>query len=478
NFSFAGYTLTGQGNPALDAGDRLQVTDIKGIKHDIPVLWLKLKYSGGLTMELSAKGQTAVKNTFNSKGDAGKELSRVVAQQGIFNELTTETITAHSGYFDQIKAGTGEFGELFVRYLEFDEMVGNHLTVKTAQIDIANIESLLAGNITSGNVQTITLNALNSTVERSFVTDQIAKNLYVGDLLAGDISTNRFRIVSDDGGIIIKGATQQWKDKNNVVRMQAGKDAQGNFTFALFDSTGKGVLIDSTGIHKDAVPDGLIVNDMISGNANIGGEKIDIKSLITEVNGSTESIKSSKILYDPTGQSLEIAFGTLKKNYNDFTTITYDGFVKATNKSLEARYAETHMVVSGKEVLVKDRYTQVVESAGGLMVKVNDHESSLYKDGTGIVDRVAATELEVKPGAIVAKVQSGIVNENGKIQTSSYILDAVGLKIYNGSFSMYANGGSGKASLYFDTTLNRYMFTGHIIADTGTFGGVLKAASG
>lgn len=165
NFSFAGYTLTGQGNPAMDAGDCLQVTDTKGIKHDIPVLWLKIKYSGGLTMELSAKGQTAVKNAFNSKGDAGKELSRVVAQQGIFNELTTETITAHSGYFDQIKAGTGEFGEIFVRYLEFDEMVGDNLTVKNAQIDIANIESLLAGNITSGNVQTITLNALNSTVE-------------------------------------------------------------------------------------------------------------------------------------------------------------------------------------------------------------------------------------------------------------------------------------------------------------------------
>lgn len=444
-FSFAGYTLTGQGNPAMDAGDCLQVTDTKGIKHDIPVLWLKLKFSGGLTMELSAKGQTAVKNEFNAKGEASKELSRVVAQQGIFNELTTEIITAHSGYFDQIKGGTGEFGEIFVRYLEFDQMVGNNLTVKNAKIDIANIESLLAGNITAGNIQSITLNALNSTVERSFVTDQIAKNLYVSDLLAGDISTNRFRIVSDDGGIIIKGATQQWKDKNNVVRMQAGKDAQGNFTFALFDTTGKGILIDSTGIHEKAVPDGLIVNDMIAGGANIGGEKINIKSLITEVNGSTETIKSSKILYDPTGQSLEIAFGTLKKNYNDFTTVTYDGFVKATNQSLEARYAETHMTVSGKEVLLRDRYTQVVESAGGLMVKVNDHESTLYQDGTGLVSKMATTELAIKPGNILAKVTEAITGTNpgsvSKLKTSSIELTKDDFIVTGANFKVRNNSG-------------------------------------
>lgn len=45
--------------------------------------------------------------------------------------------------------------------------------------------------------------------------------------------------------------------------MQAGRDASGNFTFSLFDTTGKGVLIDSTGIKQGAISDGLIVNKML-----------------------------------------------------------------------------------------------------------------------------------------------------------------------------------------------------------------------
>lgn len=476
-FQYSGYTLDLQGNPAFDACDIVILRDTSGTQYDLPIFWWILEFNGGLSGTISAKGATELKNSFDSKGSGQKELEKVVAQQGVFNELTAETLKAHSGMFDEIKAGTGEFENLYVKYAEFDKMVGDSLIVKNAVIDIANIESLLAGNVTSGNVTTITLNSLNSVVERSFVVDQIAKNLYVDDLLAGDISTNRFRIISDDGGIVISGATQQWYDKNKKVRMQAGRDASDNFTFALFDESGTGILIDHKGIHEKAIPDQIIVDSMISDEANINGEKIDIKSLVKEVNGSSETIKSSHILYDPSGQTLEVAFGSLKKDYDQFTTVTYDAFVKATNTSLEARYNETHMVVNGEEVTVKDRYTQVVESANGLSVKVNNHESTLYDDGTGLVDRVSSTELNLEPDKIVAKVQSGIVDKNGRIQTANYILDATGMRIYNGSFQMYANEGTGQPDLYFDTTGGRYVFKGEIYAQMGTFAGTVQSGT-
>lgn len=453
-FQYSGYTLDLQGNPSFDACDIVILKDTSGIQYDLPIFWWTLEFNGGLSGTLSAKGATELKNSFDSKGSGQKELEKVVAQQGVFNELTAETLKVHSGMFDEIKAGTGEFENLYVKYAEFEKMVGDTLIVKNAVIDIANIESLLAGNVTSGNVTTITLNSLNSVVERSFVVDQIAKNLYVDDLLAGDISTNRFRIVSDDGGIVISGATQQWYDKNKNVRMQAGRDASDNFTFALFDESGTGILIDHRGIHEKAIPDQIIVDSMISDEANINGEKIDIKSLVKEVNGSSETIKSSKILYDPTGQSLEIAFGSLKKDYDQFTTVTYDAFVKATNTSLEARYNETHMVVDGKEVTVKDRYTQVVESANGLSVKVNNHESTLYSDGTGLVDRVSSAELNLEPDKIVAKVQSGI-KDGAKIETTKFTFDNTGLSIRGGGITIQNN--AGDRVLYGDTSGNLLM---------------------
>ena len=58
--------------------------------------------------------------------------------------------------------------------------------------------------------------------------------------------------IQSDGGLLIKGPTAQWSDKNGNVRIQIGQDARKNFTFSLFDETGTGVLIDSTGKKEKA----------------------------------------------------------------------------------------------------------------------------------------------------------------------------------------------------------------------------------
>ena len=124
------------------------------------------------------------------------------------------------------------------------------------------------------------------------------KSASVADLLAGTISTNKFLIASDDGGIRIQGATQQWSDEDGTVRMQAGRDANGDFTFSLFDKTGKGILIDATGVKPDAIADGLIVNKMVADNAGIAGSKLDIPSVVSAINDSSQTIKSSRIWFD------------------------------------------------------------------------------------------------------------------------------------------------------------------------------------
>lgn len=77
--------------------------------------------------------------------------------------------------------------------------------------------------------------------------------------------------------------------------MQAGRDANGDFTFSLFDKTGKGILIDATGVKPDAIADGLIVNKMVSDSANIAASKLDINSLFTEINNSSKVTSVSRI---------------------------------------------------------------------------------------------------------------------------------------------------------------------------------------
>ena len=252
----------------------------------------------------------------------------LVANQADFQELTAKVATideAVIGKLDadyanltyatitDLKALNATVTNLDAQFGDFVELTTNNFTAINGNIDnlnadFANIKSLLAGNAGVGDLQTIHLTSENAVIETALIKDLISQNITVNDLLAGKISTNKFEISSDDGGISIVGATQQWRDKNGTIRMQAGQDANGDFTFTLFDETGKGILIDSAGIHEGAIADGLIVNDMVSGDANISASKLDIESLFTEINDSGEYIYSNRIWLDEKNQTLTVAF--------------------------------------------------------------------------------------------------------------------------------------------------------------------------
>ena len=97
-------------------------------------------------------------------------------------------------------------------------------------------------------------------------------------------------IMHEDG--CLNGFSLTIKDENGKVRIQIGKDSGGNFTFILYDESGTGVLIDESGIKSSqAIADGLIVDSKVAANANISGSKLDIASVITEVNN--DSTKAS-----------------------------------------------------------------------------------------------------------------------------------------------------------------------------------------
>lgn len=240
----------------------------------------------------------------------------------------TGKITAVEGEFGALKANVAEFEEATIGRLDaVDATIENlkvtDLTAINAKINVleadsANIKSLLAGNAGVGDLQNIHLTSQNAVIDSALIRTAVMQSVTVNDLLAGTISTNKFTIASDDGGIKIVGATQQWTDKDGKIRMQAGRDANGDFTFSLFDASGTGVLIDSTGIKPGAIADGIIVNDMIADNAGIPGSKLDITSVINSINGSTSTINSSRIWFDERNQSLNQIYSQMS---DDLITI-------------------------------------------------------------------------------------------------------------------------------------------------------------
>lgn len=290
-------------------------------------------------------------------------------------------ITAVEGEFGTLKANTAQFEETYTKKLEAVEADINtlrttDLSAVNAKIDVldgnyANIKTLLSGGAGIGDLQNIHLTSQNAVIDSALIRSAVMQTVSVADLLAGTISTNKFLIASDDGGIRIQGATQQWSDANGIVRMQAGRDANGDFTFSLFDKTGKGVLIDSTGIKENAIADGLIVNKMVADNAGIAGSKLDIPSVVSEINGSTETIKSSRIWFDEEKQTLSQLYS---KTAKDIETAQK----KADSASDVAKNAAEGIQTTNQNV------ASIKTGLDGMDLKLSETTSELYglKEGT------------------------------------------------------------------------------------------------
>ena len=104
-------------------------------------------------------------------------------------------------------------------------------------------------------------------------------SLDVSKINGGEISLNKFKLVSDNGGIEMFESTQQFKDSNGRVRLQIGQDSEGAFNFILIGEDGSSILLDHTGLKRDAITDGLILNNML-GQGAVTGDKVNISSLV------------------------------------------------------------------------------------------------------------------------------------------------------------------------------------------------------
>lgn len=333
-FSYMPGSLKLLGDPRIDVWDIITVEDLSGESYKVPVMKLEWEYDGGLTYSIEAAGLSEDETNDSYKGPQTKEMERYYAQlvmidTAMINKLDVDTakityatiknLDVVKENVQEINGELGNFKNLTAdKFTAIDAKITN-LDVDYEKVGIlegeyANLKNVLMGNAGVGDLQNIHLTSENAVIDSALIRTAVMQTVSISDLLAGDISTNKFRILSDDGGILIQGATQQWKDADGIIRMQAGRDANGDFTFALFDKTGKGILLDSTGIKEGAIADGLIVNKMVSDDAAISANKLDIDSLFTTINNSVQTINSSRIWFDEKNQTLNQVYTQMSED--------------------------------------------------------------------------------------------------------------------------------------------------------------------
>lgn len=191
--------------------------------------------------------------------------------------IVTSLISANEATFDRLNADSG-----FIQHLTGDIITSNLIESKLANINVANMETVYADSVFAGALQALRTGTIDATVDRLFANDAeicklIAGQISVNDLKAGIIYTNEQRIMSQDGSLDINGNLMQFKDNHNNVRIQIGKDGQGNYSFSLFgpaDQFGnQKTLWYENGITENGIPDNVIVTNMIA-DSQISEEKL------------------------------------------------------------------------------------------------------------------------------------------------------------------------------------------------------------
>ena len=231
-----------------------------------------LNQSGGSSKN-SSTGSSSSNNYLNNEGvSLTPALIQKLVQSGAFQNQLNNIINNNFGSYLGSNGGSISISELNAKMIKVVDIVGKnaffeYLQSKFISTDtivagsgkfkdlralVAQIDNLLAGNISSEMAHIIKLTAENVQIDEAVIRELIAANITVSMLKASEIDTDKFHVKSNDGSLEIVGNTMQFKDQNDVVRIQIGRDTNNNFTFCLYDETGKGVLIDSSGIKESA----------------------------------------------------------------------------------------------------------------------------------------------------------------------------------------------------------------------------------
>ena len=399
------HNATVTGNLTNPAAGKNTVANIQGNLDDIgtQITEFEVVIADKVSTKDFEANNAAINNLLVGKADIN-ELNAVSAsvrnleaenaniQTLIAGKANIEDLTAANAKIDNLTASKADITELNAATADINDLNAN----------LGKISTLIGGDANIDNVQSIILTADNTTIDNALIKNAMIDTISADKITSGTVNTNKVNIVSEDGGIVIAGSTQQFKDETGTVRVQIGKDAQGNFTFCLFSQNGTGVLLDETGIKAGAVPDGLIVNDMVADNANISGTKLDISSVITQINGNSTSINSSVIKFDDTGQSLLVAFNSLKETVSSIEELTIDGDLAGVMEQVKTNTTKLEVVQGSIETLVANT---TITKENGQVVQLKDDYSSTKQTVNEISTKIGTLETNYKKTLKSSSVQ-------------------------------------------------------------------------
>lgn len=201
-------------------------------------------------------------------------VQNVLSDQGTINKLFGDYLNYKVINVGNITGDKAEFNELFSKYINSEYIAANSADIKKLNTDVANINSAIIGTSSTETGIVFNLSSANAKFDSAWIINGIAGKMTIGDLAAGDITiSDTMRILSENGNFIMNGSAMQFLDTEGNVGIQIGYDTNKNPSIIIKDDKGATIMT-SQGITKDAIADGLIVNNML-GDKSVSKDKLN-----------------------------------------------------------------------------------------------------------------------------------------------------------------------------------------------------------
>ena len=316
-----------------------------------------------------------------------------------------------NGYFEYLQSKLITAGKIVSDSADFKELSTLAATIKSAIIGASSTETGIVINLTTEN----------ATMSEAMIKDLIAKYITVNELKAGDIYTNKIKILSEDGTLKIQDNTFTIYNKDGNPVVQLGEDKNGNYGLIISDSKGS-VLLDSQGLHEGIIPDDFIKTDMIA-DGQITESKIDKTTIRDWTMPDGSKVFDVSHLWDG-----DDSFG---KSYN-----TIKSTVSATSKELGDLSDKVDQLGNGYTVVLSNETQNIPCTSDGITATSFLIEIPFYgyegikqavctvtvgelPDGITLAENTAATSTA--PGKITLNVAKGKTLGNKSLLTGTIV---------------------------------------------------------
>lgn len=237
-------------------------------------------------------------------------ITNLKAESGKIDDLQSDYATFKTATANDLKAANANIQNLTATKATITDLNAATAKISVLEGNYANLNTLVNGNLTSANIQSLTLNSKNTTIENGMIKNAMIENLAFDKITGMDINTTNLTVHSSDGKSKWTDNTIQISDANRV-RVQIGKDASNDYSMSVWDKNGN-LIWDALGATEKTIQRKIIRDSIVADDANISGSKLDINSVIKEVNGSTTKLKSSTIVMNDKNQTLDVVFNEME----------------------------------------------------------------------------------------------------------------------------------------------------------------------